>query len=172
MTRYSAGGPAATAGARRCRRRRSPPAAADIGPGGTSAAAAVRGRAAVRPARPRRLVHSRDQALLHRLEHRLAAGMDLELAVDVLDVAGHGLARQAEMAGDLGVAEALGDAPEDVDLARRQFGGVERGARRRLGVFWVRRTMKRAIEAEIGECPATRSRTVAAISVGNASLSR
>ena len=70
-----------------------------------------------------------DQALLHRLEHRFAAGMDLELAVDVLDMPGHGLARQAEMAGDLGVAEALGDAPEDVDLARRQFGGVERGAR-------------------------------------------
>ena len=36
------------------------------------------------------------------------------------------------MAGDLGVAETLGDAPEDVDFARRQLGGVERGARRRL----------------------------------------
>jgi hypothetical protein len=36
----------------------------------------------------------------------------------------------------------------------------------------VRRTVKRAIDAEIGDCPATRSPTVAAISVGNASLSR
>src|SRR3954470_22791395 len=74
-----------------------------------------------------------DQALLHRLEHRLAAGMDFELAVDALDMSGHGLARQAEMAGDLGIAETLGDAPEDVDFARRQFGGVEGRARRRLG---------------------------------------
>src|SRR4051794_19425861 len=33
-----------------------------------------------------------DQALLKRLEHRLAAGVDLQLPVDALDVAGHGLA--------------------------------------------------------------------------------
>src|SRR6266481_5536335 len=73
------------------------------------------------------------QALLNRLEHRFAPGVDLELAVDALDMPGHGLARQAEMAGDLGVAEAFGDAPEDVDLARSQLGGVERGAGRGFG---------------------------------------
>ena len=84
--------------------------------------------------------------------------MNLELAVDILDMPGHGLARQAEMAGDLGVAEAFGDAPEDVDLARRQFGGVERGARRRLG---------RVLGPAHDE-----AWTVAAISVGKASLSR
>src|SRR6266566_327255 len=33
------------------------------------------------------------------------------------------------------------------------------------GWFWVLRTMKRAIEAEIGECPATSSRTVAATAI-------
>ena len=37
-------------------------------------------------------------------------------------------------------------------------------------VLCVLRTMKRAMEAEIGECPATSSRTVAAISVGKASF--
>src|SRR5215218_7204707 len=106
-------------------RPRSPPAAKGIGPGGPSAAAAVHGRTVVPPSRPRRGRSQLDQALLDRLEHRFTPGMNLELAIDVLDMPGHGLARQAEMAGDLGVAETLGDASEDVDLARRQFGGVE-----------------------------------------------
>src|SRR5437879_2226170 len=112
-------------------RLRSAPGAKGIGPDGTSAAAAARCRASPVADRPRGRSQLY-QALLDRLEHRLAAGMNLELAVDVLDMPGHGLARQAEMAGDLGVAETLGDAPEDVDLARCQLGGVERGARRRL----------------------------------------
>src|SRR5207249_6071788 len=107
-------------------------AAGDTGPDATSAAAGARGRAVVPPSRPRRGRSQLYQALLNRLEHRLTAGMNLELAIDVLDMPGHGLARQAEMAGDLGVTETLGDAPEDVDFARRQLGGVERGARRRL----------------------------------------
>jgi hypothetical protein len=110
--------------------------------------------------------------LLQRLEHRLAAGVDFQLAVDVLDVAGHGLARQAEMAGDLGVAEALGDAPEDIDSRGVSLAVLSTGPGGGSGWLWVRRTMKRAIEAEIGECPATSSWTVAAMSVGNASLRR
>src|SRR5207245_3757378 len=115
------------------RRRRPPPAAGDTGPDATSAAAGARGRAVVPPSRPRRGRSQLYQALLNRLEHRLTAGMNLELAIDVLEMPGHGLARQAEMAGDLGVAETLGDAPKDVDLARRLFCGVERRAGRRLG---------------------------------------
>src|SRR3984893_14200162 len=117
-------------------RHRSAAGPEDTGRDGKPAAAAVgaRGRESpVSPQPPSQL----DQALLQRLEHRLAAGVDLELAVDVLDVARHGLARQSKMLRDLGIAKALGDAPQD-----------------------------------IGECPATRSRKLAAISVGNASLSR
>src|SRR3978361_644501 len=116
--------PAAAAAGSPPRRSRSAPATGCTRPGARRACA--RGRAA-----PVSLQHRSqpDQALLDRLEHCFAPGMDLELAVDALDVPGHGLTRQAEMAGDLGVAETLGDAPEDVDLARRQFGGVERGAR-------------------------------------------
>ena len=49
---------AATAEARGHRRRRSPPAAAGTGPDGTSAVAAVRGRAVVPPSHPRRVVHN------------------------------------------------------------------------------------------------------------------
>src|SRR5437868_9867114 len=94
--------PAATAAARRGMRPRSAPATTGIGRAGTSAAAAVRGRAAVPPSRPPRGRSQLYQALLDRFEHRFAAGMNLELAIDVLDMPGHGLARQAEMARDLG----------------------------------------------------------------------
>src|SRR5262249_814403 len=96
-------------------------------PGGADSPPAI--AIAARPRRPASPPHRSqpDQALLQRLENRLAARVDLELAVDALDMTGHRLFGKAEMFRDLGVAEPLGDAPEDVDLARRQFRRAERG---------------------------------------------
>src|SRR5450432_3277045 len=121
---------AATDAARRYMRQRSAPGARHIGANGKSAATGVADRKS--PVSPRRRPSQPDQALLERLEHRLAAGVDLELAIDVLDVARHGLPRQAQMAGDLGVAESLGDTPQDIDFARRQFYRIERRPGRRF----------------------------------------
>src|SRR5258708_19908902 len=78
----------------------------------------------VSPRRPSEL----DQALLQRLEHRLTPGMHFELAIDALDMARHGLARHPEMACDLGIAEALGDAPQNIDFPGRQLRRVQRRA--------------------------------------------
>src|SRR5690606_14100191 len=61
-----------------------------------------------------------DQVPRERLEHRFAAAVHLELAVDALDVVRHGLARDPQAVGDLVVGQALGDAPQDVDLAPGQ----------------------------------------------------
>src|SRR5258708_28699393 len=76
----------------------------------------------VSPRRPSEL----DQALLQRLEHRLTPGMHFELAIDALDMARHGLARHPEMACDLGIAEALADAPQTIDFPGRQLRRVQR----------------------------------------------
>src|SRR5690606_23543167 len=76
-----------------------------------------------RPTRPRRPPpkrSERDQLPGQGLEHRLAAAVDLELAVDALDVVRHRVARDPQVVGDLVVGEALGDAPQDVDLALGQ----------------------------------------------------
>src|ERR1700686_3126113 len=111
--------PAMTGAARRDRRQRSAAGPKRIGGDGKPAATSSCGWKS--RASPRHRPSQPDQALLQRLEHRLAPGVDLELAIDVLDVARHGLARQSKMAGDFGVAESLGDTPQDIDFARRQF---------------------------------------------------
>src|SRR3984893_13471912 len=125
--------PAMTDAARRDRRQRSAAGPKRIVGGENPAATSSCGWKSRPP--PRRRPSQPDQALLQRLEHRLAAGVDLELAVDVLDVARHGLARQSKMLRDLGIAKALGDAPQDIDLARRQLDSIERRAGRRLGML-------------------------------------
>src|SRR5258708_16280548 len=111
--------PAMTDAARRDRRQRSAAGPKRIGGDGKPAATSSCGWKS--RASPRRRPSQPDQALLQRLEHRLAAGVNFELAVDVLDVAGPGLARQYEMAGDLGVAYSLGDTPEYIAFPLPHF---------------------------------------------------
>src|SRR5262245_40661015 len=51
---------------------------------------------------------------------RLSPVLDLDLVEDMGDVVAHGLLRQIEPRGDLGVVEALRDEIEDLALARRE----------------------------------------------------
>ena len=58
----------------------------------------------------------------------------------------------------MGLGDGFDEAQADARALREGFAVLSAGPGGGSGVFWVRRTMKRAIEAEIGECPATRSR--------------
>ena len=69
----------------------------------------------------------------HREHGGLDASFDPELAQDARDVVLHGARAEEEAFGDVGVVQALGDEPEDLDLAPGEVGGRSRdGLRRRL----------------------------------------
>src|SRR5690606_5078107 len=85
--------------------------------------------------RRRRATLQLDQVARKRLEHRLAAAVDLQLAVDALDVVRHRHLRQAQVLGDLVVGHALGDAPQDVDLAAGQADAVRLALRDLVALF-------------------------------------
>ena len=61
------------------------------------------------------------------LAEELGAGVDLELAVDVLDVGAHGEGGEVEAAGDFLVGEPVDDGLEHLALARGEQVGVGGG---------------------------------------------
>jgi len=90
---------------------------------------ANRGR---RPDPAARRTHARsgdrlEHALARRVRHRGRPGRDAQLGPDVGHVAVHRVRAEEEPRGDLRVAQARGDQPQDVDLARAQLLGRAAG---------------------------------------------